>query len=156
MPALHWDATGDQIDVSAGPEYRIQRYRAGHDAGVIERNIAPERADQSRAEAEAVNWRFTDCLVPPAEVVRASGFRAVIPVIRALALGPDGELWVERRINGVSGSAVDTFDSTGTFQGTLPDGAPFPAAFLRPDRVVAVEQDADGVPRVTLYNVVRR
>jgi|GEM_PF-5313173 len=156
MPAIHWDAAGDRVAVNSGPEYQIQLYRSGVVSGTAHRPIAPVAATQALAEAEVGAWRFNDCLVPPAEVVQASGFRNVVPVIQALALSPQGDLWVLRHTEDGTHTAVDLFDSTGAYQGTLQAGGLFPAAFIGLDRIVVVEKGVDDIPRVSLYAIARR
>jgi hypothetical protein len=49
----------------------------------------------------------------------------------------------------------DLFEAAGRYLGTLPAGAPFPAAFLAGDRMVAIERDSPDVPSLSLYRVDR-
>ncbi len=155
MPAIHWDAAGDRLAVNAGADYAVELYRSGVLSSTARRAIGPARADQASAETEATDWRFNDCLVPPAEVVRASGYRDVIPVVQSLALSPDGDLWVLRRTLRRDAPAVDLFDTAGSYRGTLTTGGLFPSAFLGADRIVTVEKDSNDVPSVSLYRIDR-
>ncbi len=155
MPTINWDAEGEELAVNSGAEYVVEVYHAGAPFRTIRRPIAPAHADQETAEREAADWRFNGCLVPPSEVVKAAGYLALIPVVQGVALSPEGELWVLRRGAETARPVIDLFDSSANYLGTLPAGAPFPAAFLSQDRIVAVEKDSSDVPRVTVYAVDR-
>ena len=50
---------------------------------------------------------------------------------------------------------VDVFDRDGEYLGTLPTGAPEPAAFLANGDLVAVEKDDMDVERIAVYRVSR-
>ena len=87
--------------------------------------------------------------------IQNRGFYPVIPVVRGLAAGWDGRLWVERRVEGnptVDGP-IDLVSSAGEYLGTVnAEGPGVPDAF-GPDGLVAyIEQDEMEVPLV----VVRR
>lgn len=154
-PVIKWDAAGNRVAASTGPEYEVHLFSGGIATGVASRRIAAPRASQVLAEREAAEWRFNGCLVPPAEVARAAGFLDVIPVIKDVVLSPDGLLWVRRIGAAATEFRIDVFDSTGSYIGTLPSGSPFPAAFLGSNGILALEKDSDDVPHVTLYELNR-
>lgn len=156
MPAIHWDINGDRLAVSTGAEYSVQLFVGGKMGLTVSRAIVPERGTQANAEAEAVNWRFNDCLVPPAEVVGATGFQESIPIVLSVALSPGGELWVQRRTGRRGRPATDLFDSGGVYLGTLPGPSPFPAVFVGTDSVLAVENDSNDVSMVSLFRIRRQ
>lgn len=88
------------------------------------------------------------------ERIQTRGFYPVIPVVRAMAAGWDGTLWVERsQVDPTEGGPVDLVSPEGTYLGTVSaDGPGIPSAF-GPDGLVAyIEQDEMEVPMV----VVRR
>ncbi len=50
---------------------------------------------------------------------------------------------------------TDVFDPDGVYQGTLPEGAPWPATFTADGRVVALETDELGIQSFVVYSVGR-
>lgn len=154
-PQLHWDHLGPSLAVSAGPTYDIQLFNGGVQSQVVRRPIVPEHATPSLAETEARDWRFNGCLEPPAEVVARVGYLETVPLIEGLLLSPAGELWVRRRATGGDSRVTDVFGPTGRYLGTLDSSMPFPAAFLGPDRMLAIVPDTDDVPALTLYRLTR-
>ena len=52
-------------------------------------------------------------------------------------------------------AAIDVFDESGAYRGTLPAGTPFPILFLDRDRFGAVETDATDISRLVVYRVIR-
>ncbi len=154
-PTLHWDAGHDRVVVNADVGYVIEVFKDGKHVKTISRAIVPAPASRAAAQLAARNWRFNDCIVPPDEVIRTTGFLDVIPVIEALALSPTGELWVLRRGDTGDSLTTDVFDSAGSYVGSLPAGAPFPVAFLPGGRIAAIDKDSLDVPRVTVYDIQR-
>jgi len=80
----------------------------------------------------------------------------VVPVIKDLALAPDGTLWVERKAIGRDARGpIDVLSPEGEYLGTLPVGTPLPGTFLPGDRIAAVRKDSLDIERVTEYRIVR-
>lgn len=160
-PQIRWDARGEQVAVAAAAAYRVEVYR-GHDlVRVIRRGVAPRPADQAAALAEVgegmrVRTEAGDQLCDPAEVVEQRGFAEELPWIEALALAPDGTLWVHRFEPGQDAQgAVDLFDESGAYDGTLLAGTPFPLAFLPDGRLLVREVDeATDVQRIVVGRLV--
>lgn len=93
--------------------------------------------------------------MPPADGVRATGYRETIPLIQELALAPSGELWVRRRTHNKASAVTDLFRPNGEYAGTLAADSPFPARFLGNDRILVVEKDSNDLARVSLFHVGR-
>ena len=88
------------------------------------------------------------------ERIQNRGFYPVIPVVRGLAAGWNGTLWVERSQADPTGEGpIDLVSPEGAYLGTVSaDGPGIPSAF-GPDGLVAyIEEDEMEVPLV----VVRR
>ena len=86
--------------------------------------------------------------------IEGQGFYPEIPVVRSLASGWNGLLWLERsRVSPDEPGPIDLFTATGEYRGTIDeDGPRIPDAF-GPDGLVAyIERDEMDVPTV----VVRR
>jgi hypothetical protein len=86
--------------------------------------------------------------------IESQGFYPEIPVVRSLAAGWEGLLWLERsRVSPDDPGPVDLFTADGAYRGTIAeDGPRIPDAF-GPDGLVAyIERDEMDVPKV----VVRR
>lgn len=155
-PVLQWDAAGKLLAVSATTTYAIELFEDGIHAATIRRDIAPASASRQAAEREVHDWKFNGCSVPANEVLNVAGFMSKIPVIKALAVSPDGEVWVLRGVDWKTGQTkVDIFDSKGAYVGSLPDHTPFPAAFLSSDRILTIESDSLDLSRVVAYDIHR-
>jgi hypothetical protein len=154
-PRLVWDAAANYAAVATGETYLIERFENGKLVDTVHRDIPPASATHQLAEREAGHWLMNGCLVPPAHVVAVTGFMARVPVIDELRVSPSGELWVRHRDRSGNPGGVDVFDSSGAYLGTLPPSAPFPAAFLSGDRIVAIGKDSMDVPTITAYRIHR-
>lgn len=87
--------------------------------------------------------------------IDAMGFHDVIPVIRAMAVDPEGRIWVQRHPGepGVPGP-VDVVDASGRYLGTLPPGGPgIPDAFGPGGLMAVVSADAVGAPVIHLLRL---
>ena len=86
--------------------------------------------------------------------IESQGFFPEIPVVRRLAAGWDGLLWLERsRVSPDDPGPVDLFTADGTYRGTIAeDGPRIPDAFGPGGLVAYIERDEMDVPVV----VVRR
>jgi hypothetical protein len=105
--------------------------------------------------AEGDSLRGRGCAVPAEEVAGKIGYAEIAPIVRGLAVAPDGGVWLSRR-TGVPGAvAIDVFDATGAYVGTLPRESPFPALFRGSDEIIAVETDDVNRPHVIVYRIVR-
>lgn len=155
-PTLQWAIAPGTIAVSAGPEYEVNVYRRGLPPVRVGRPQRPARADDAAAEREAAGYTFNGCTVPAAEAARSIGYLEWIPVVQEVALAPDGELWVRRRDTAGTASRIDVFSPAGEYIGTLPEAAPFPAAFLPSGRVAVIHRDSLDVPVLTVYQLQRR
>lgn len=155
VPLIQWDAIPDRVAFNAGPDYVIRVLRSDGRVDSVARAIPPVRATETLAEREAAGWTLGGCTEPPAEVVRVIGHADVVPTVRMVALSPDGHLWVARRNRAGEDTEIDVFDPRGAYLGTLPSGAPWPSAFVGPDRIVVLEKDSLDVPAVTMYRIAR-
>jgi hypothetical protein len=162
-PQLLWDLGGDFVAVVTGPGYEIAIFRRG----VMERQIVREQ------EARPVNREVAlqevgdgleltapvRCRVSPTELVDARGFAETVPAISALAVAPDGSIWVRRGlVKGEGAPAIDIHESDGAYLGTLPAGSPFPVAFAgraTDYRVVSLRHADSGVTEIVVSRIVR-
>lgn len=158
-PSLVWAAGEDRIAAVAGAAYEIDLYDATGLTARIRRD-RPERPATRALAVQEVGEKFEvtfggggSCVAEPEKVVDQRGFADVVPAIRSLAVAPDGALWVRRFAVKGDPAPVDVFAPDGSYLGTLPDDAPFPAAFLPDGRIVAVEKDELDVERVAVYRV---
>ena len=94
-----------------------------------------------------------ECFIPADEVIEA-GHPDVIPA-SAVAVAPDGTLWIQRRVARDELAPIDIIVPDGAYLGTLPPGSPFPAEFLPDGRIAVLEEDDLGVQHVVVYQVRR-
>jgi hypothetical protein len=154
-PIIHWSAIPGTVAVNASAQYEIVIFNRDQPSDTIRRRLAPIKATSALARREAEHWLLNDCVVPSAEVIAVTGFMGTIPIIDDMILAPTGELWVKRREGAKGEDRIDVFAPDHSYVGTLPEGYPFPAAFLSGDRFVAVSRDTVDVPLVTLYHLSR-
>ena len=79
----------------------------------------------------------------------------MIPAIRAIAIQPDGTLWLQRVDPGHSHPNVDIIDPKGEYVGTLPLNTPWPVGFLPNGNPVALADDSLGITHVIAYRINR-
>lgn len=157
-PDLVWDAEGARVAVNTAAPYVIDLYEENRLARSIRRGVAPREVTEEMAlrhVGEGLYFGAVDCTIPPAEAVRGHGYADVLPGVTALRLSPEDEVWALRGHVRDEPNRIDVFRSDGSYLGTLPPGAPVPAAFLPGDRIVAVERDSLDVPVIVAYQVVR-
>ncbi|HUH12541.1 MAG TPA: hypothetical protein VMK65_05505 [Longimicrobiales bacterium] len=151
---LVWAARGERVAVNAGAEYRITLLEGGEPRMVIEGARAPRAATPRLAAAQLADTVVlgdgAGCRVVAADVVKRVGHGPLVPAVSALALAPDGTLWVGR-----DGEGVDLYDRGGDYLGTLAPGTPFPAAFVSHDRYLAVVAEPGG-PALVPFRLRRR
>lgn len=157
-PELVWDAADEVVAVSTGADYRI-RIIGGQGSTREIRRATRSRRTTAELAARAVGdtVRLTgggrECAIPPAEAAEQAGRAPTLPEIRRLALGPEGSLWVERQPLPREPATIDVFGADGEYQGTLPAGTPFPAAFVHAGRYVTVEPTEGGASLVLLMEI---
>jgi hypothetical protein len=160
-PSLRWAAAGSRIALSTTGQYDIAIFENGREVRRVRRDIAPTPATEALAleeVGESMQVR-TDGGVrrcDAREVVEQRGFAAMVPAVGELALSPDGWLWVRRGGPRESPRAIDVFDASGDYAGTLPPDSPFPILFLPDGRIAASEKDELDVTRLVVYAVDRQ
>jgi hypothetical protein len=158
-PELVWDARGDRVVVSHGTAYALMVHPAAGRPLGIRRELPPRAATRALALAEVgeeglkVRHPGGECRIAPERVVEGRGYAEVIPAIGNVALAPDGRIWVQRGTVKGEAAVIDLFAADGAYLGTLPAGAPVPAAFTPAGEVVAIEKDELDVPRLVVYRV---
>lgn len=144
-PPLAWAAGGGSIAVAKDAEYRVDLFRDGVLARSLRRRIEPRRVTYGLALRAAAGHVHDvggrSCTLDPAEVVEARGHADVVPGVSALAVAPDGTVWVRRGEIEDEDATIDVFAPDGAYRGTLPAGTPFPVAFLDERRFAAVVGD---------------
>ncbi len=152
-----WASNGTRTAVVTGPEYSVLLFEGSRLARILRRPIGAEMVTPTVVErelGEGERWFAAgqECVVPPHEVTEARGHAALLPVVEALAVSPDGDVWVRRRVPASIERRIDLFDATGAYRGTLPGAdAPFPVDFLPDGRVLTIETDALDLARVVVY-----
>lgn len=157
---ITWDAAGGRMAYARGAEYSVEVFEAGELVRIVRREVAPVPTSEEMALAEVgdgirVRHPGGQCSVDPEELVEKRGYAPQLPAVDGVALAPDGGLWV-RRPTGSDAAAVDVFDPSGRYRGTLPEGSVLPAAFISADTAVLSRRDSLGVERVEVVEVIRR
>jgi len=162
-PGLEWAAnrrgmvavagTGRyEIDIYRQPSFTLER-RIRREVPVMEATEAMARASVGENMKLMTPGGYRVC--EAGEVVQERGFAPVVPPIAALALSPEGRIWVQRWAPEGEGRSVDVLAPNGAFLGTLESGSPFPEAFLDEDRIVVREEDELGLPSVVVFQIQR-
>lgn len=158
-PELTWTVAGDSVLYNIGPEYVIEVRVEGELRRRISRDVPLTQVTETMALAEvgeSMKVSFDGrirCEIPQRKVVDVRGYASTLPAVRDLSVSPDGGVWVRRGAVRTEPFAIDVFDATGAYLGTLPPGTPWPAAFTPAGEVIAVEKDELDVPRVVVYEV---
>ncbi|NOT09405.1 MAG: 6-bladed beta-propeller [Gemmatimonadales bacterium] len=161
--SIRWAASSSRLAFAPSIEYDVQVLDAATRSAPVHarRRIPPLTVTESEALASQeiaqglmIRWGTEQCFVPRAELLRARGFARQRSPIVALALSPDGDLWVRRLHSAISPGSTDIFSSAGVYRGTIdsPD-IPFPVTFMSPTRMVSISSDRSGLSLVTVYDI---
>ena len=156
---VSWAVQAGTVAVSRSDLYEMEIFESGQLVRVVKRGLDRRSATDQMAieelgEGYTINFGQGPCTIPPREMVDARGFAETLPWIAQVTLAPGGEIWVERKELGATTSgAIDVFDGSGAYQGTLPAGTPFPLVFLDENRFGAAETDATDISRFVVYRV---
>ncbi|HQW66057.1 MAG TPA: 6-bladed beta-propeller [Gemmatimonadales bacterium] len=127
----------------------------------VRRAIAPVAAtkqDASRLYPEGMKVRFgggRECVTPSEEVAEKIGVAATLPMVKAMAVAPNGELWVQRYTFEGETPSVDVFDAGGAYLGTV-TGKGVPLGFLGNDLILfSIENPDDGTSIIGVYRIAR-
>ncbi|HEY8468045.1 MAG TPA: hypothetical protein VIL18_00315 [Longimicrobiales bacterium] len=159
-PRIRWTRRGSRIAITTGAAYGVEIYESGRLVRSVRRPIEPRQITAADVLAvlreRAVGGPIAPCNVSAAEMIEKHGYAPELQIVYAVALAPDGSLWV-RRSAGLDGSAgpIDVFDASGEYTGSLPPETPFPLVFLPGDRIGFAERDEVDVERLVIARVVR-
>lgn len=157
---LSWTYLHGVLASTRQTEYQVMVREGGALRRIVRRAIVPvaaKPADAKRLYPEGMTVKFNsgECTTPAEEVAEKAGMAKTIPLVRGLALSPDGTLWVERYTFRGETPAVDVFDKGGNYLGTI-TGKGMPLGFLGPDIVLfAIDDDATGGNVLGLYRIDR-
>lgn len=156
-----WAIHGDRVLSTHQSTYEVDISRNGRKERSIRRDVAPVAAkttDAAKLYPEGLKVRFGsdgECITPSAEVGEKVGVAPTLPVVRAMAVAPDGTLWVERYTFEGETPRTDVFDRDGHYVGTA-NGRSLPLGFLGPDVVLfPIKNDDDGTSVIGIYRITR-
>ena len=160
-PELVWDADESRLAAAVEVLYDFRlvdgerRLRIRRDLPL--REVTREMAVQDIGEEMTVGFGGgrPPCKIPAELVLERQGYASVLPAIGAIALSPDGSIWVRRRAIKDEPRIIDLFDAEGVYLGTLPSDSPFPAAFGPSGDVVAIEKDEMDIDHLVIYRIER-
>jgi hypothetical protein len=157
-PQLRLAGFGDRFAVTGQIPYQVDLYRGTALERSVRREVEPQPADESalaRLYPEGMTIGFSGggkCVIPVAELREKLGVADRVPLISALALAPDGVLWVERYTFKDEPPRVDVFDPEGAYLGTV-TGHGAPLGFAGQLVLFPVEDEATGITRVGLFRI---
>jgi hypothetical protein len=158
-PQIRMAGSGGRVAASPQVPYLVQLYEGGRLVRSVRRAVNPLPADRAAiARRYPEGMRFLGgaggCTVQAAELEEKLGAAPEVPLIEALALAPDGTLWVQRYTFEDEPPRVDVFDAEGIYRGTL-TGRGLPLGFIG-DLVLFGEEDpSTGVERIVLLRLAR-
>ncbi len=158
---IAWTVDGDRVISTRQSTYVVDISRNGRKERSVRRDVAPVAAkttDAAKLYPEGLKVRFGsdgECITPSAEVGEKVGVAPTLPVVRAMAVAPDGTLWVERYTFEGETPRTDVFDRDGHYLGTA-SGRSLPLGFLGPDVVLfPIKNDDDGTAVIGIYRITR-
>lgn len=157
-PSMTWTTRGDTILFLNGPEYRIDVHVGDRVVSSVRRAVDPIRVSERSAVAAvesgpgAFRGFIRSCGVTAAQIVDAVGYEEAVSPVMALATDPRGRLWVARTPDGIEPGAMDVFDPSGQYLGTL-DLPALPVGFPSDSSLLALRLEPSGLPVVHLYRL---
>jgi hypothetical protein len=155
-PRIVWAAAGNRIVVNDSATYSLRIYDHTRLAAIWRRSLPVIQSTLELAAwevAEGDSLRVRRCPVAAEEAAGKIGYAEIAPIVRSLAVAPDGGIWLSRRTVVPGESPIDVLDGTGAYVGTLPAGSPFPAVFRGTDEIITVERDDSNRPHVVVYRI---
>lgn len=159
-PRPQFAVSGDRLAVSRQTHYLIDVYDGPRLARSVRRDIPPvpsSREALARLYPDGFRVRFSrpgECIITLDDLETKLGMAPVVPALRALALAPDGALWVERYTFEDEGPRVDVFSAEGGYLGTL-TGRGLPLGFVGNLVLFGEEDEATGLHYLVAVRVER-
>jgi len=159
-PELNWDADGDRIAVNDTTAYVVDMFRGERRIASYRRDLSLRSVDRDDALAELGKGKTVvipggRCRIDPVEELEGRGYADRLPAISALAVSPDGMIWVRRGSFREEAALIDLLDRDGRYLGTLPAGSPFPVAFISSDTLIVKETDEFDIEYIVAYSISR-
>lgn len=158
---LAWSMGSNMIATTAQSRYVVDVREGGRLVRSVRRAITPvaaTNADAARLYPEGMKVRFgggRECVTPSSEVAEKIGVAPTLPLVKAVAVAPDGTLWVQRFTFEGETPSVDLFDREGRYLGTVV-GKPVPLGFLGNELVLfPIENADDGTRVIGVYRITR-
>lgn len=156
-PRLVWASNGTRLASSSSAQYSILVADSDGQRMIIRRNLAARQVDEAKALAEFGDGKTVTtpqgrCRIEPEDELEGRGFSPVLPMVDDLAVSPNGEIWVRRRVFAGEVSPIDVFSQDGGYLGTL-QGEPtvFPNAFAGDSVILMKTTDDLDVEGVAAY-----
>lgn len=160
-PRLAWAADGDRVVLANQAVYRVQLFEAGRLVASLRRDVAPIPATPELADRMYPDkWRVSfgnggGCEIEGREVAAKAGMADHLPVVNAVAFGPEGTVWVARHSFPGDPPVTDVFAASGAYLGTI-TGRGLPLGWLGPDRILfPIEDEATGIAVVGVFRIDR-
>lgn len=158
---LAWSMGSNMIATTAQSRYVVDVREGGRLVRSVRRAITPvaaTNADAARLYPEGMKVRFgggRECVTPSSEVAEKIGVAPTLPLVKAVAVAPDGTLWVQRFTFEGETPSVDLFEREGRYLGTVV-GKPVPLGFLGNELVLfPIENADDGTRVIGVYRITR-
>ena len=153
-PSIHWSQWGDRFVIVAWPDFRVDWFEGTQ---LIRRASFGEQAPElTRREAAALleaRGIRGPCNTSPSEFIEKHGYMPRPQAIRAVALHPNGNLWVHHEET-TGRRRIMVFDSTAVPVGVVPEGFPMPLTFLPDGRALIPVVDSVDIERVGVVAVI--
>lgn len=155
-PVLPWDERNGAFVVAHQREYRIRIAFEDRPGTTIRLNVPPRDVTEAMARREQGDgFERRNCFVPTDEAIRGRRYNKYLQAVADVAVSPAGEVWALRGRVADEPRVIDVFTLEGVHLGTLPLGAPFPAAFGPNDQILSLEEDERGINVPVMYRLSR-
>jgi hypothetical protein len=138
----------------------VDVYDGGKLVSSVRRSIPFEEAKTehvSRLYPDGMTVRFGgggQCTVTAEDIIEKLGTGGNVPLIRDVAIAPDGSMWVERYGFQDETPRVDVFAANGRYLGTL-SGHGLPMGFVGDLVLFPIEDESSGANLVGIYRLNR-
>jgi hypothetical protein len=156
-----WGANERRTVIADPARYILRIFEEGRLVAEWRRDVAPIATTAAHAAVEVGgdSMRFqagaTRCAIAATEAADAVGYAPFVPLIRDIAVAPDGRVYAQRRTPEPGVTVIDVFAADGEYIGSLPDGTMLPATFRTGDEMVTVELDSLDLRYINVYRLER-
>ena len=160
-PSLLWDHRAGLTVVNTDGSFAISFHPDGDSAWVARRAAVRRRSTSALARASLGTGPTVSvgagrpCPIPTDRILAVAEVAPTLPAYARLLIAPDSSVWAIRYHLPSEPRSADVYTSSKGYLGTVTLGPANPVGFRTDGAVISLEADADEVPLIVVYQVLK-